>query len=301
MTFWAYMLHCRGGAYYVGHTDNLDHRIAQHQSGAIASYTADHLPVTLVWSQDFATRYEAKEAERRIKGWSRAKKMALIRGDWDRISTLAKGKNGPANTVILSTDVQHANPSPHPARPELVEGLSFSLTPHPQTPPSEVAAVHGVISVDPQTRQIRLEYRVENARGLETPGPLLPERTDELWRTTCFELFLREHGQEGYAEFNFSPSAQWAAYSFDGYRSGMRNAAMHNPGIVGMNEGSAYILYVERGPALPSCPLNLALSAVIEETDGTKSYWALAHPPGRPPDFHHPDCFALTLPAPEAP
>ena len=51
--------------------------------------------------------------------------------------------------------------------------------------------------------------------------------------------------------------------------------------------------------SFPDAPLRLGLSAVIEETDGTKSYWALAHPPGKP-DFHHKDCFALTLPAPEA-
>ena len=98
MTFWAYMLHCRGGAYYVGHTDDLERRIAQHQSGAIPGFTADRLPVALVWSEDYPTRIEAVDAERRIKGWSRAKKMALIRGDWDRISILAKGKNGPSTS-----------------------------------------------------------------------------------------------------------------------------------------------------------------------------------------------------------
>ena len=96
MSFWAYMLHCRGGAFYVGHTDDLQRRVAEHESGLIAGFTADKLSVVLVWSQEFPTRIEALEAERRIKGWSRAKKMALIRGDWDKISTLAKAKNGPS-------------------------------------------------------------------------------------------------------------------------------------------------------------------------------------------------------------
>ena len=91
MTFWTYMLHCRGGQYYVGHTDDLDRRMAQHQSGAIPGFTADRLPVVLVWSESFQTRDEAREAERRIKGWSRAKKMALIRGDWGKVSDLSKG------------------------------------------------------------------------------------------------------------------------------------------------------------------------------------------------------------------
>ncbi|MEM1133792.1 MAG: GIY-YIG nuclease family protein [Pseudomonadota bacterium] len=93
MAFWTYMLHCRGGKFYVGHTDNLEHRIAQHQSGAILGFTRDRLPVELVWSQEFPTRLEALEMERRIKGWSRAKKLALIRGDWDAISRLAKSKD----------------------------------------------------------------------------------------------------------------------------------------------------------------------------------------------------------------
>jgi putative endonuclease len=98
MAFWAYILHCRGGVFYTGHTDNLPRRIAEHESGMIAGFTADKLPVVLVWSQEFSTRFEALEAERRIKGWIRAKKMALIRGDWDKIAALARSKNGPSTS-----------------------------------------------------------------------------------------------------------------------------------------------------------------------------------------------------------
>ncbi len=86
------MLHCRGGAYYVGHTDDLERRIAQHLAGEVPGFSQDRLPVTLVWAEAFDTRIEALEMERRIKGWSRAKKMALIRGDWDALSRLAKHK-----------------------------------------------------------------------------------------------------------------------------------------------------------------------------------------------------------------
>ena len=92
MTFWAYMLHCRGGSFYVGQTDNLDQRMAQHSTGHFPGFTSERLPVELVWSQEFTTRFEAIEAERRIKGWSRKKKLALIRGDWDAISRYARGK-----------------------------------------------------------------------------------------------------------------------------------------------------------------------------------------------------------------
>ncbi|MBU7579603.1 MAG: Mov34/MPN/PAD-1 family protein [Porphyrobacter sp.] len=98
MAFWAYMLHCRGGAFYTGHTDDLERRMGEHRSGSVTGFTSDRLPVELVWSQDFPTRYEAIAAERQIKGWSRAKKLALIRGDWEAVSRYAKGKNGPSTS-----------------------------------------------------------------------------------------------------------------------------------------------------------------------------------------------------------
>jgi predicted GIY-YIG superfamily endonuclease len=92
------MLHCNGGKFYAGHTDDLERRTAQHERGSLPGFTRDHLPVRLVWSEEFATRDEAREAERRIKGWSRAKKMALIRGDWEKISGLAKSKGSPSTS-----------------------------------------------------------------------------------------------------------------------------------------------------------------------------------------------------------
>ena len=92
MAFWVYILRCRDGAYYVGHTDDLDQRVAQHQSGEVGGYTAKRLPVELVYSQDFSTRDEAFAAERQLKGWSRAKKEALIRGDWPELRRLARGR-----------------------------------------------------------------------------------------------------------------------------------------------------------------------------------------------------------------
>jgi len=98
LSFWAYMLHCNGGKFYAGHTDDLEHRIAQHERGILPGFARDHLPVRLVWSAEFASREEAREAERRVKGWSRAKKMALIRGDWATISALAKSKGSPSTS-----------------------------------------------------------------------------------------------------------------------------------------------------------------------------------------------------------
>jgi predicted GIY-YIG superfamily endonuclease/proteasome lid subunit RPN8/RPN11 len=98
MSFWAYMLHCRGGVFYTGHTNDIDRRIAEHQSGALPCFAREYLPVHLVWSQDFVTRDEAMAAEKQIKGWSRKKKLALIRGDWAEISRLARTKSGPSTS-----------------------------------------------------------------------------------------------------------------------------------------------------------------------------------------------------------
>ena len=100
MAFWTYMLRCADGKYYAGHTDNLEVRIGQHQSGLLGGYTLHRRPVELVWSEYFQTRYEALAAERQIKGWSRAKKEALIAGDWDTISRLAR-KKGMTDRAVL--------------------------------------------------------------------------------------------------------------------------------------------------------------------------------------------------------
>ena len=90
MTFATHLLHCVDGAYYCGHTDNLLRRIAQHQTGECGGFTASRLPIELVWTQELASRIEALAAERQIKGWRRAKKEALIVGDWAQLSMLAK-------------------------------------------------------------------------------------------------------------------------------------------------------------------------------------------------------------------
>ncbi|MBU0688215.1 MAG: GIY-YIG nuclease family protein [Gammaproteobacteria bacterium] len=90
MTFWVYLLSCSDGSYYTGHTDNLEMRIGEHHSGTISGYTSHRRPVTLVWSQECSTRDEALTAEMQIKGWSRKKKEAMMRGDWSAVSLLAK-------------------------------------------------------------------------------------------------------------------------------------------------------------------------------------------------------------------
>ena len=94
MAFSTYLLRCCDGTYYAGHTDDLELRMAQHQTGALGGYTAKRLPVILLWLDSFPTRDQAFAMERKLKGWSRAKKEALIAGDWARISALAKKRGG---------------------------------------------------------------------------------------------------------------------------------------------------------------------------------------------------------------
>jgi hypothetical protein len=180
---------------------------------------------------------------------------------------------------------------------------SFSLSSHRDTPALSVASVEVELRFAPEN-MLMLVYRVSPAETLKLPNhPAGP--TDGLWQHTCFEIFARERGAPAYRELNFAPWFGWAAYAFTHRRAGMTPLDLaHPPHLVDSRIGDGSHLYpaiyefdvVLDRRVLPDGPASLALSAVIEETDGTKSYWALRHPPG-PPDFHHPDCFALDLPA----
>lgn len=90
MPFYTYMVRCSDSSYYVGHTDALDERIADHNAGRLSAYTRKRRPVKLVWFDEFPTREEALARERQLQGWSRAKKEALIAGNWERLSLLSR-------------------------------------------------------------------------------------------------------------------------------------------------------------------------------------------------------------------
>jgi hypothetical protein len=150
--------------------------------------------------------------------------------------------------------------------------------------------------VRPHPGSMILSYVVSGRiSDLRLPPVVAAARANELWRHTCFEAFVRPSTGSAYYEFNFSPSTQWAAYHFSGYRSGMRVATgISAPRIEARSSAATYTLQVALEFDGLSSPLHLGLSAVLEETNGHKSYWALAHPPGKA-DFHHADCFALEL------
>ncbi|MDO7841178.1 GIY-YIG nuclease family protein [Sphingomonas immobilis] len=129
MVFWAYLLRCGDGSYYAGHTDDLEPRIGAHEGGAGSDYTARRQPVALVWCQDFASRLEALAAERQIKGWSRAKKEALIAGDWERVSQLAVSRGTRASTSSARTESGVSPSFQNPVRAEPVEARATDPAP----------------------------------------------------------------------------------------------------------------------------------------------------------------------------
>ncbi len=150
----------------------------------------------------------------------------------------------------------------------------------------------------PQTNSLVLSYIVTGKiSDICMPPVMAAARSDELWRHTCFEAFVRSSLGAEYYEFNFAPSTQWAAYRFNSYRSGMCVAAEISALPIEMRSSpDGYTLQatldLDRLSSLPrDASWRLGLSAVIEDISGCRSYWALAHPPGKP-DFHHSDCFA---------
>lgn len=134
---------------------------------------------------------------------------------------------------------------------------------------------------------------------LLVPVTAKPARTDLLWQHTCFEAFIKPAPGTAYTELNASPSTRWALYSFSSFREGMMEAPKSiaiapikvtaRPDVLIV---ATSIQGLERQP-----DWRVALSAIVEETNGRKSFWALKHPPDKP-DFHHDDCFDLQLPAP---
>lgn len=161
---------------------------------------------------------------------------------------------------------------------------------HPDTPPG---AIH---TVDAELRRIpggavATFHAIGDVSRLVIPPPAPPVRTEELWRTTCFELFVAGAGHS-YCEFNLSPSGAWAAYVFDGHRSGRRNAdAQVEIETTANNKSISLIAKIE---SEFHDPVQIGMTAVIEEADGLIRYWATAFAPGEP-DFHAASVRSLLL------
>lgn len=171
---------------------------------------------------------------------------------------------------------------------------------HPDTPCAVVESIESTILWE-RSNKLTVNYTVKGiVEQLKIPPEGPANTADDLWRHTCFELFIGAKNDVEYYEFNFSPSGEWAAYEFWSYREG---GAIDVEGLVpkitvqrdaDKLELSAVLRLNCLAGIQTDVRLAFGLSAVIENIDGSLSYWALKHPPGKP-DFHHSDAFALEL------
>jgi hypothetical protein len=151
------------------------------------------------------------------------------------------------------------------------------------------------VAIRRQPGSLSVSYTITGElQRLRIPAPRPARIAERLWQHTCCEIFVARAGEAAYHEFNFSPSGEWAAYAFTGYRSGaVLCDETFAPGISVKRSQTRLVLEC-RVRVAANKSLMLGLSAVIEDLDGTLSYWALRHPPGKP-DFHHRDALALEL------
>lgn len=173
---------------------------------------------------------------------------------------------------------------------------TYELAPHPAHPTLRVSRVETrILSITDSW--LRIRWRIDGAARLVVPPFAGKGRADNLWQTTCFELFMQPKDEaSAYAEFNLSPSERWAAYDFTGYREGMAERPFTREPDSTMRLGQSMAIFDASLPRaqLPDPPCRLGLSAVIEEEGGVKSYWALAHS-GVTPDFHDAKAFTACL------
>jgi tRNA/rRNA methyltransferase len=144
LSFHVYLLRCADGSYYAGHTDNLELRVAQHGQGDIPGYTKRRRPVNLIWSDSFPDREQAFAAERQIKGWSRAKKEALIRGDWEAVRLLARRGS------ILRDEASTGSASPQDERKDIKSAHPEEVLSEGEAPSRRARTAPAIVLVRPQ-------------------------------------------------------------------------------------------------------------------------------------------------------
>ena len=186
-------------------------------------------------------------------------------------------------------------------RDEMPELVMHPLLPHPDTAEPAVRALS--VAVERDGAKLWLRFVVEgDMEAIAWPAPATPVFADGLWQHTCFEVFIRGGQGAAYFEGNFSPSWEYAFYGFTGHRAGMTpypDAADPEIGLDLAEDQFALEVTVDMAsiaPELAAANWTIGLSAVVENADCGKSYYALTHPGGAP-DFHHAACFALELKA----
>lgn len=178
------------------------------------------------------------------------------------------------------------------------------LLPHPgfRSPPIEIAAAARWLSLETLALSFAVHGPIEAVRW---PARTPPKRRDGLWRRTCFEAFLKAPHSSKYVELNISPSSEWAAYCFTGRREGMATDAYARLAAFSATRAAdsfaleASFAFSPGAPILASSRQSLSLAAVIAETGGASTYWALAHR-SESPDFHHPASFVGDLQRPKS-
>ena len=171
----------------------------------------------------------------------------------------------------------------------------LSLTPFAPVEATVVRAldVH-VLEASADTLDLRYVLDASLARLLIPPSRE-SRHVDELWRHTCFEVFLRVKDSAAYYELNVSPSTEWALYSFQSTRKGMTPmTGVRAPEVRMQRAANRLQMNVRLDLRNLSRITAIALAAVIEDENARLSYWALKHPAPKP-DFHHPDAFAVEL------
>ncbi len=180
---------------------------------------------------------------------------------------------------------------------------SIDLSCHPSSRTETVRAIQVFVRRSAKA-ELQLAFRLHgDIPRIRVPSPDAARIGSQLWLHTCFEAFIAVEGQPAYHEFNFAPSGEWAMLAFRAYRDRGPVASEMRPPQIAVRatqtrlELDASVRLAELSAIHHHAPLRLGLSAVIEASDGTLSYWARYHPAGKP-DFHNADAFMLRLEPP---
>lgn len=166
------------------------------------------------------------------------------------------------------------------------------LTLHPDCAPGPITSVSAAIT--PTQSGCHARFRFDGDIGrIKVPCPATSERTDFLWKTTCFEIFWQPDGGTWYREFNLSPSSRWACYDFDDFRLNSRDGEVEAIAVACSHNDRALALEASISSTL-QLPARIALNAIVEDLEGNIQFWALDFPTGKP-EFHSEVCRAVSL------
>lgn len=167
-----------------------------------------------------------------------------------------------------------------------------SLILHPDCAEGPIRSVSADIEDTDGGCRVRFRFQGDIAK-IKVPTHALSERMDFLWKTTCFEIFWQPRGGTYYREFNLSPSSRWACYDFDDFRVNSQDAPVEAISISCSHTDRELVLEASIASELP-LPADVALNAIVEDTDGNIQFWALAFEDGKP-EFHSTVCRTIAL------